>query len=362
MNRTNGHKPAAWRAPEVRRTPPQVAVIGGGSGASVLLRGLKRHTGAVSAIVTMFDSGGSSGILRREFDLPALGDIRQCLVALSDEDNGSDSLRSAVQFRFGKGSGLKGHSMGNLMLAALTMDGDVEAAVAEMSQMLDVKGEVIPVTLEKADLCAELEDGSIVHTESAIDLRGVSDPGVRRVFLDTPAQANPRAVRAIMRADAVVLGPGDLYTSIIPNLLATGVSEALQKTEARVVYVCNLMTRRGETDGFHASDFVAEVSRYMGGRKPDWVVVNTKPVSTEAQSLYALEGAHPVEVDWRNLYHFARNVYGGALAEEDGKLRHDSGRLADIIVKLARAENGAYRSPDVTSSNPVSGAPQGARA
>jgi uncharacterized cofD-like protein len=320
---------------------PRVVVIGGGSGASVLLRGLKRRTAAITAIVTMFDSGGSTGLLRKEFDLPALGDLRQCLVALADEQGSSDPIRSAVEFRFSRESSLNGHNVGNLMLAALTLDGDVEAAIDEMSRMLNTRGRVVPVTLQKADLCAELEDGTVVRTESAIDLRGVSNPGIKRVFLDRQAEANPRAVTAVLEADAVVLGPGDLYTSIVPNLLAHGITEAIRKTPARIIYVCNLMTKRGETDEFRASDFAAQITRYLDGRKPDWVVVNTEPISAAAQRLYAAEGAHQVEVDRTDLDRFALNVYAGALAAEETTLRHDPDILAAAVLRLAGLKDAA---------------------
>jgi len=338
---------------------PRVVVIGGGSGVSVLLRGLKRRTGDITAIVTMFDSGGSTGLLRKEFDLPALGDLRQCLVALADDGDSSDPIRSAVQYRFSKESSLKGHNVGNLMLAALTLDGDVEGAIDEMSRMLNTRGRVVPVTLQKADLCAELEDGTVVHTESAIDLRGVSNPGIKRVFLDRQVEANPRAVKAVLEADAVVLGPGDLYTSIVPNLLAHGIAEAIRKTPAKIIYVCNLMTKRGETDGFRASDFLAEITRYLDGRKPDWVVVNTKPVSAEAQRLYAAEGAHPVEVDRLNLSRFALNVYADALAGEETTLRHDPDVLAAAVLRLAGLEDATASTPGPAASR-QSRAPNGA--
>ncbi|MBI4220994.1 MAG: YvcK family protein, partial [Chloroflexi bacterium] len=222
---------------------PHVVVMGGGTGCSSVLRGLKRHTDRITAIVTMFDSGGSSGILREEFGYPPLGDLRQCLVALGEEGEATEALRDAFEFRFSKESSLNGHSVGNLLLAALTtLHRDVEGAIAEMSQILRLKGRVIPVSLAQADLCAELEDGTIVRGESRIDLRRKSLPRIREVFLDPGAPANPRAMEAILEADAVVLGPGDLYTSVIPNLLADGIVPALRKTTAALVYVCNLMT------------------------------------------------------------------------------------------------------------------------
>lgn len=320
---------------------PRIVAIGGGSGTSVLLRGLKALTPHLTAIVTMFDSGGSSGILRREFGYPPLGDIRQCLLALADDsDPGTAALRTAFDFRFSSSSSLNGHSLGNLVLAALTsINHGVEGAITELAPLLRMTGRVTPVTLENADLCAELADGSIIRSESAIDLRGTETPAIRRVFLDRHVRANPVAIDAILDADAVVLGPGDLYTSIVPNLLADGVPEALSKTGARLIYVCNLMTKRGETGDYDAADFAQAIVKHLDGRKLDYAIVNTESVPDRVLRAYAREGAQPVDPDGERLLEFTRNVVHGQLTNLGPPLRHDSTKLAEIVAGLAAAHH-----------------------
>ena len=320
---------------------PRIVVIGGGSGSSVVLRGLKKHTSAITAIVTMFDSGGSTGILRKEFGYPPLGDLRQCLVALSDDDRAIDALRTAFEFRFSQNSSLNGHNVGNLVLAALTSaHSDVQGAIDEMAQMFKVRGRIVPVTLQDAHLCAELEDGTVVRTESDIDLRGEETPPIRRVFLDREVKANPAAVEAVIAADAVVMGPGDLYTSVVPNLLAAGIPDALKATRARVIYVCNLMTKLGETGGYSASRFAASLMQYMD-RRLDYVFVNTRPVPPDVRERYAAEGAEPVEPDVERLSAYADHVAGGELSNEGPPLRHDSAALADLVVRISGGRDAA---------------------
>ncbi|MCZ6614821.1 MAG: YvcK family protein, partial [Chloroflexi bacterium] len=271
----------------------KIVVIGGGSGSSVVLRGLKSHTSELTAVVTMFDSGGSSGLLQDEFGYPPLGDLRQCLLGLSEDVESTRALREMIDFRFRQESSLNGHSLGNLLLAALTTLGkDLELAIDEMARLLRITGRVTPVALERADLCAELEDGRIVRGESNIDLRRERSPKIERVFLDPSTHANPKAIEAILDADVVVLGPGDLYTSIIPNLLTQGIPQALAATEGTRIYVCNLMTKLGETDGFKASDFVREITRYMNGPNLDWALINTRSISEAVQETYRGESAH----------------------------------------------------------------------
>lgn len=316
----------------MRNRRPNIVVIGGGSGSSMLLRGLKQHPVDLTAIVTTFDSGGSSGILREEFGYPPFGDLRKCLVALSDS-NGTKALRTASEFRFSSESSLAGHSLGNLMLAALTsLHNDVEGAIKEMSRMLEIKDKVIPVALEPADLCAELEDGSRLRGESTIDLRGGDLPPIRNVFLDPAVDANPRALEAIENADAIVFGPGDLYTSILPNLLARHVPKAVARSNARKIYVCNLMTKLGETEGFNTADFASEIVRYLNGEKLDCVLVNNRPVPLDAQAKYAGEGAMPVVHNEESLAKFTQSVLAVPLSINHPKVRHDPERLADAVL------------------------------
>ncbi len=312
-----------------------IVVVGGGSGSSAALRGLKSYDLDLTAIVTMFDSGGSTGILREEFGYPPLGDIRQCLVALSPEDNEQVSvLNSALDFRFDSGSSLQGHSVGNLVLAALTTAyNGIQDAIDELSRMMQLRGQVVPVTLDEGHLCARLVDGAIIRTESAIDLRGNNGPGISEVFLDADVKANPRALEALENADAILLGPGDLYTSVIPNLLVEEISEAIRNTEVPVIYACNLMTKLGETAGYGASTFASEVVRYIGGRKLDHLLVNNGKFSQQVLKEYAAEDAAPVELDNGDAENYAHNIMVSDLAFVDGlTVRHNSEKLAEIVM------------------------------
>ena len=319
----------------VHMNGPKIVTIGGGTGSSVVLEGLKHHTDSLTAIVTMFDSGGSSGALHDEFGYPPLGDLRRCLTALREENEVTDVLRTLVEFRFDAESSLNGHSLGNLLMAALTsVRNDVEGAIEEMSRMLGLRGRVVPVSLEWANLCAELEDETVVRGESSIDLRAKRTPRICRVFLEPSVEANPRAVEAILDADAVVIGPGDLYTSIIPNLLVGGIAEAMGRTNATCIYVCNLMTKLGETDDFKASDFVREIVRYLGTSVPDWVVVNNQAIPEEIQRAYAPEGARPVETDMGELDRYVPFIYGRPLANNEQPLRHDPSSIARAVLSV----------------------------
>ena len=251
-----------------------VVVIGGGTGSYTILRGLKNYNLKITAIATMFDSGGSTGMLRDEFGILPPGDIRRCLVALADERE--DILRSLFMFRFEDKSSLKGHSFGNLFLAALTkITGSETEAIKAASRILRIKGTVLPVSTDKADLCAELEDGSTVRGEANIDIPK-HDPSMRikRLYLSPAAKAAREAKDAILSADMIILGPGDLYTSVISNLVVEGIPEAIRRSRGMKVYVCNLMTKRGETTGYDAAMHAAEIAKYLGS-VPDAVIVNT---------------------------------------------------------------------------------------
>jgi uncharacterized cofD-like protein len=311
----------------------------------VLLSGLKRHTQNITAIVSMFDSGGSTGILREEFGYPPFGDIRQCVLALSGDDEKAAAMRAAFEFRFSSSSSLRGHSVGNLVLAALTtaLDTGITGAIAELSRMLDIVGRVIPVTLEDAHLCAELADGRVVKGESAIDLRGEETPPIRRVFLDKPVRANPEAIKAIAEADMVVLGPGDLYTSVAPNLLADGVGEALRSTDARLVYVCNVMTKLGETSGYDASRFVRTVGQFLHGRKLDYAVINTQTIPEQVLATYLAEGAAPVDPDGGHVLEYANEAVYEQLLNLGPPVRHDAEQLAALVMRLANSPSKAVR-------------------
>lgn len=313
----------------------KIVVIGGGSGTSAAIRGLKSHNTDLTAVVTMFDSGGSTGILRDEFGYPPFGDLRQCLAALSpDGDERTDALDQALGFRFDSDSSLNGHSVGNLVLAALTTAyGGLQPALDEISSILRVDGQVVPVTLSAAHLCARLLDGQVIRTESAIDLRGANAPGIDEVFLDKQVTANDRAINALNEADAILLGPGDLYTSVIPNLLVPGIAEAIRESNASVIYACNLMTKAGETDGFGASDFAREIVRYLDGRKLDYLLVNDSKFPTNVLNAYSQEHAQQVVIDNGRALEFASEIVESDFVHiDDLQVRHDSKKLADVVM------------------------------
>ena len=253
-----------------RQRGPKIVAIGGGTGLSTMLRGLKHHTTNITAIVTVADDGGSSGRLRRELGILPPGDFRNCIVALAD----AEPLMSRLfQYRFGQGSGLDGHSFGNLFIVAMSgITGNFDEAIREASRVLAVRGQIMPSTLENVTLCAELSDEAHVRGESKIS---ETTEKIRRVYLqpERPA-AYPDAVRAIIDADIVVIGPGSLYTSILPNLLVDGIAKALAATDALKVYVCNVATQPGETDDFRVSDHVAALLRHLRGNPLDVVLAN----------------------------------------------------------------------------------------
>jgi uncharacterized cofD-like protein len=320
-------------AEALRRAGRTVSVIGGGTGSFHVLTGL-RQQGAfeVRSIVTMMDSGGDSGRLRDEFGVLPPGDLRRCLVALSDE---AALLRDLLSFRFSEAP-LAGRSFGNLFLLALTrMLGSEREATEAAVRLLGIRGRVIPVTWDHAHLCAELEDGSRIEREHGL-AEPARDPqvAIRRVFLAPRARANPDALAAIHESDFVVLAPGDLYSSTIPNLLVDGIPEALQSCAARLVYVQNLMTRRGETHGYPASRHVAEIARYAG-RMPDAVLVHCGAIPAELVRRYAQEEAHPIELDLPALREQGVGlVHEADLLSDTPLVRHDPARTANALSTL----------------------------
>lgn len=317
----------------------KIVVIGGGTGNFVVLSGLKHHTPNLTAIVSMSDSGGSSGRLRDQLGQLPPGDVRQCLLGLSPDTPNDSILRRLLDYRFDRGQDLRGHSFGNLMLAALTeITGSMARAIIEAGRMLQITGRVLPVTLTNTNLKARLVDGALVSGEASIDLRGVN-PGVRidYVYLDPPARVYPPVVEAILNADLLVMGPGDLYTSIIPNLMVEGVGEAIARTRAPVLYASNIMTKPGESDGFRVSDFAREVKRYMGpAARIDYLLVNDAPLPREAIDRYGSSNAYPVELDCEECSGLVRRIVCGPLLGPGPRIRHDSRALADMIMAVAR--------------------------
>jgi uncharacterized cofD-like protein len=315
-----------------------VVVIGGGTGLSTALRGLKHANVGITAIVTVTDDGGSTGRLRTDFDMPAPGDIRNCIVALSDAES---TVGKLFNYRFERESAtLGGHSFGNLFIAALTqVTGDFEQAVIESGRVLATHGRVLPTTLEDVRLGARLVDGTIVTGETSV---GTSPVPIDRIFLDPerPRGYEP-AISAILGADLIVLGPGSLYTSVLPNLLVDGVREAIRFSRARTVYVCNVATQQGETDDYDVADHVRAIVAHLGDHTLDVVLANGEPVATEA-------GSGPVAVVASN----ARTVNGVELVTRElvdptNPLRHDPDRLAEALIEQARRPRMSAKSPQV---------------
>jgi len=312
----------------------KVVTIGGGSGSFVLLNGLKKYNLQISAIVNMFDSGGSTGKLRDEFGILPTGDIRRCLLALSS-DNGDKTLRELFSFRFKEDSSFGGHSFGNLFLTALTqITGNEIKAIKKAEKILNVRGKILPVTTNNSNLCAELENGKIIFGETNIDIpKHDGNLKIKRVFLEPEAKAFYEAVDAIKEADLIVTGPGDLYTSIIPNMLVTGISEAISQSKAKKVFVCNLMTKFGETNNFKASDFIKIITRYVG-IKFDFVVCDNTTLDREILERYSEENAERVICDMEEIKKLNVRILIADVAKQSGLLRHDSDKLAEVLIGL----------------------------
>lgn len=307
---------------------PAVTVIGGGTGLSVLLRGMKRVTGNITAVVTVADDGGSSGRLREDLGMIPPGDLRNCLVALADTEPLMEKL---FQHRFGGHGDLAGHSFGNLFIAAMTeVLGDVEGALKESSKVLAVKGRVLPASTQRVRLVATMTDGSIVEGESQIPLAGKT---IHRVQL-YPPEVKPvdSSIQAIREAEVIVLGPGSLYTSIMPNLLVSGVAEALRESNAVKIYVCNVMTQPGETDRYTASMHAKAILDHAPG-VIDYIVVNSHEIGSDVQRVYAEEGAYPVTVDEEALDRLGVKTIRADIVNETNLVRHDPEKLAQVIAQ-----------------------------
>ncbi|OHA47736.1 MAG: hypothetical protein A2806_01410 [Candidatus Terrybacteria bacterium RIFCSPHIGHO2_01_FULL_48_17] len=320
--------------------PKRIVVIGGGTGVFTVLVGLKRTSHKLSAIVTMADEGGSTGALRADFGILPPGDVRRALIALSPAEK---TLSDLFSYRFEEGKGLEGHSVGNLLITALErMTGSFENAISEAGKILGAKGEVIPVTLEHVRLRAWLKGGGVVTGEHAIDVpMGRRIARIIRLAFTRKANANPRAIDTILRADLVVIGPGDLYTSVLPNLLVNGISTALRKTRGKVVYVVNLMTKRGETDNFTSRDFVDIIEKYLGGETLDVIVVNTAPPPARLLRLYREKG-HVAPVAHKPDFFPGKSfaVIEGKFIRSDRRfIRHDSQRLARALLRALKARH-----------------------
>jgi uncharacterized cofD-like protein len=333
----------------------RVVAIGGGTGLSTLLKGLKRFAFTtteliaapagvpiihdLSAVVTVSDDGGSSGRLRKELNMLPPGDIRNCIVALSEDEA---LLSQLFRHRFEKGSGLEGHSFGNLFLAALTsITHDFSEAVRLSSEILVTRGHIYPSTTSNIELEALMEDGSRVRGETKIT---ASKGRIKELFLDPPnVEPLPQTLDAIARADLISIGPGSLFTSLIPNLLVHGISDAIVNSPATKVYICNLMTQANESLGLTAADHIRALNRHAGRQLFDYALINRTPVSDELKAKYALEGACQITADLEAIEALGVIPVLGDYLEEAGVARHNTVRLAGDLVQLADKRSGGER-------------------
>lgn len=312
---------------------PKIVVLGGGTGLSTLLRGLKEYSANITAVVTVADDGGSSGRLRREIGVLPPGDIRNCVAALAAEEQ---LLTELFQYRFNAGNGLSGHSFGNLFLTAMSeITGDLEQAIAASSKVLAVRGRVLPATLSDVRLWAKMSDGRYVEGESNIpEAQGkIMDVGC----LPANPPALPAVIRAIEEADYIIMGPGSLYTSVIPNLLVPEIRNAIARTKVPRIYVCNIMTQPGETDAYTVSDHIRAIDKACDGQRLfDAVVVHRRSPSAQALIRYAQENSHPVFLDREEVAKLGRRVVLANVMDEDrntGYVRHNHHRLARILLR-----------------------------
>lgn len=327
----------------IKKSKPikNIVVIGGGTGTFTVLSSLKKYPHNLTAIVSMADDGGSTGRLRDELGVLPPGDIRQCLVALSEADL---ILRDLFNYRFEKG-GLEGHNFGNLFISAFEkITGNLDKALEEVGRVLKIRGRVLPVTLDKVRLRAKLENGTEVKGENEINRSWLlSKFGIKKLFLKPQAKANPKAVKAILGADVVIVGPGNLYCSILPNLLVRGIPEAIKKSKAIKIYNCNLMTKYGHTDGFKVSDFVDAAEQYSGKKVFDYVIYNTKQPSATLLKKYSDEGewVEPDKKALKDKRFVSASLMSSVQHRQDPAdklkrtlIRHDSNKLAETIVSL----------------------------
>lgn len=311
----------------------KVVVIGGGTGLSTMLRGLKQYTSHITAIVTVGDDGGGSGKLREDLGMLPPGDIRNCILALADTEPLMEDL---LQYRFTEGS-LKGQCFGNLFLAAMAgISENFEDAVQKMSSVLAVKGKVLPVTLDDMKLIAELENGEIIEGESKIPSEViVRNTRIKKIAIK-PIDAKPleEAIKEINNADVIIMGPGSLYTSIIPNLLVKGIPEAICKSPAKKVYISNVMTQPGETDGFKVSNHLKVLMDYGVAENIDYVIANNGIIPPDIKEKYAKENAELVVLDYENISNLNVNVIEADLIKITKRyVKHNAEKLAELIMK-----------------------------
>ncbi|MFC1653926.1 uridine diphosphate-N-acetylglucosamine-binding protein YvcK [Patescibacteria group bacterium] len=329
----------------MRKDRPNIVVIGGGTGTSVVLSGLKKHNVNLTAIVSVADSGGSTGRLRDEFGFLPVGDLRQSLAALARE-NDQSWIRKLLLYRFNQGDGLKGHNLGNLILTALQdMTGSTPESLEISEKIFNLEGKIIPITNRVVDLVVEYEDGTIIIGEHHLNPEKAGGKKIKRIKLSPRAKIYPKAQKAILNADLIIIGPGDLYASILSNLAVEGVKGVFKKTKAKIAFIVNLMTRYTQTHEYKSSDHVKELKKYMG-KHPDYVIINTEKIPSRELDNYKSQNEYPVEVDVSSCSDFQvikddlTLVTKAKQRKSDeikrSLLRHDEKRLTKILLKILK--------------------------
>lgn len=312
----------------------KIVVIGGGTGTYTLLQGLKNYFKNITAIVTSFDSGGSSGVLRDEFGYLPPGDVRRAILALIPQET-NEIFRKLLDYRFKKGNGLSGHNFGNLFLTALSdITGSEVNAIKELSKLLKLKGQVLPVSTTNSNLYAKLINGDIIKGETNIDIPKNYNEfiKIKEVYLEPQAHAYDQSIIAINNADIVIIGPGDLYTSLIPNLITQGISDSLKKTNAKKIYICNVMSKFSETHGYKSSDYLKEILKYTD---INYMIVNNKEINNlELLNKYASENAYPVIYDSIESKLLNVEIIEDDVISESLLIRHDQNKLSKTVLKL----------------------------
>ena len=305
-----------------------IVVLGGGTGQSVLLKGLKRFPFNITAVVSVSDDGRSSGKIRQELNLPAVGDIRNVLISLAETE---DVVEKMINYRFKSNGDLNGHSLGNLLIAGLTdVYGNLSNAVLQISKILNLKGEVLPLTNDNVVLMGKMTDGSIIEGEHNITS---SDKKIEKIYYKINPKVNETVIKRIKDADAIILSMGSVFTSIIPHLLCKEVIKAIDSSNAKIIYICNVMTQPGETDDFSASDHIDLLNSYLGKRKINTVITNSKKVSKKTQKIYeTLEQKDLVFIDSKKIK--IEHINKPLIKVENDKIRHDNMKLALEIMNI----------------------------
>jgi uncharacterized cofD-like protein len=306
----------------------KIVVLGGGTGQSILLSGLKKFPFDITSIVSVCDDGKSTGRLRREYNVPAMGDLRRVLISLAETEDVVDKF---VNYRFNKGSELDGHTVGNILLTALAdIYGNMSNAVSQFSKILNMRGKVIPFSDDNIILMGEMEDGSVVEGEHNIT---ETNKKISKVYYKNPVNVNPEVIKSIKESDAIILSMGSVYTSIIPNLLCKEVIDAIDKSHAKIIYICNIMTQPGETDDFTVSDHINLLDSYLGKRKIDIVMTNSEKISKKIQRKYeTMEQKDLVKVDDKNIK--IEHIKRPFAKIEDSIIRHDSIKVGLEIMNI----------------------------